>query len=605
MGMSASQARFLSLTARKNNVEFEGQQINQQRTCLSNESASYYSELCNMAVPAPPCIDDYTKVSYSFNDGAMTNTIMSILPDKNDKTKYLISYVQQWQDDYAIVPSATSMVLKDGSDYKIGNQKLRALGTAPAAGIDKYYDSLSAEEKSKLIETEKYYVALLQDKIGDSEKFHVRYVKNDSTGVYEPQFFADSELTNSSKYNNKSLASVPCYTLGSVTQSKEVIGQSGIVEKDSSGRYVAISFEGGTTTQRVKKTNTDEINAWEVANPKPNKNDATYNIHKTDARLANIFDHATRSYNESTGTYAAYSCYNEAINGNTGCYMHILQHCIDYDGTATGYPKTMALTTIPTYEINIANPGGYIHSAESVSDMTQVADALKNGYNITLDDGTTTRVTLMAGDRTATSSDSEKDKLLSDFYIKNGSPTDLQILMSNYFINDDGEIEKKTLLQKAKDLYYICQNPGLNATTEALTEALTEFQNNMTDFSVFLSEKYQNDLADWYSNKPAFHEEWVDEEVTIANKTYSLVATTTTDEEAYNDAMNQYNYEQHEYEHKIQEINSKLEIIQQQDKMLELKIKQLDTEENAINTELDAVKKVISKNVDASFKTFG
>ena len=28
MGMSASQARFLSLTARKNNVEFEGQQIN-------------------------------------------------------------------------------------------------------------------------------------------------------------------------------------------------------------------------------------------------------------------------------------------------------------------------------------------------------------------------------------------------------------------------------------------------------------------------------------------------------------------------------------------------------------------------------------------------
>ena len=46
MGMSASQARFLSLTARKNNVEFQGQQINQQRTTLSNESASYYSELC-------------------------------------------------------------------------------------------------------------------------------------------------------------------------------------------------------------------------------------------------------------------------------------------------------------------------------------------------------------------------------------------------------------------------------------------------------------------------------------------------------------------------------------------------------------------------------
>ena len=31
MGMAASQARFLSLTARKSNIEYEGQQINEQR----------------------------------------------------------------------------------------------------------------------------------------------------------------------------------------------------------------------------------------------------------------------------------------------------------------------------------------------------------------------------------------------------------------------------------------------------------------------------------------------------------------------------------------------------------------------------------------------
>ena len=85
---------------------------------------------------------------------------------------------------------------------------------------------------------------------------------------------------------------------------------------------------------------------------------------------------------------------------------------------------------------------------------------------------------------------------------------------------------------------------------------------------------------------------------------YQLTTTTTTDEEAYNDAMNQYNFAQHEYDHKIQEINAKLEVIQQQDKNLELKLKQLDTEENAISTEMDAVKKVISKNVESSFKTF-
>ncbi len=442
MGMSASQARFLSLTARKNNVEFEGQQINQQRTCLSNESASYYSELCNMSVPTPPSIDDYTKVTYSFDDGAMTNTIMSILPDKDDKTKYNISYVESWQDDYAIVPSASSMVQMNGSGtsatYSIGGQQIRTIGESdklkigsvdgkfykilttndpavcnpfddgyyyieinpaevisdsqygaygkylfggdyvPVSGIngsqyirvdadddgnyttyeemdadeaeeelnnyfkdDPYASTLTLDQKIKMLQTENYYLSMLRDKFGDDEKFQIRYVKNTTTGSYEPQFFADAEVKNASKYNNKNLASVACYGLGSVTQSREVLGQSGRIEKDSSGRYVAITLE------------------------------------------------------------------------------------------------------------------------------------LKDGNDKTVE------------------------------------------------------------------------------------------------------------------------------------RTYSLTTTTTTDEGAYNDAMNQYTYKQHEYEHKIQEINSKLEIIQQQDKQLELKLKQLDTEENAISTELDAVKKVISKNVDSSFKTFG
>ena len=85
---------------------------------------------------------------------------------------------------------------------------------------------------------------------------------------------------------------------------------------------------------------------------------------------------------------------------------------------------------------------------------------------------------------------------------------------------------------------------------------------------------------------------------------YDLTTTTESDEAGYNDAMNQYFYDKAQYDKKIQEVNSKIEIIQVQDKNLELKLKQLDTEENAISTELDAVKKVISKNVESSFKTF-
>lgn len=374
MGMSASQARFLSLTARKNNVEFEGQQINQQRTTLSNESASYYSELCNMTVPTPPSIDDYTKVSYTFNDGAMTNTLTSLLAKSNaaadDQYKYVVNYVEQWQDDYAIVAASSSLVQVNDPDnpteFRIGSQILRQAGKAPAAGTDEYYDSLDTNQKDALLKNEAYLEKMAQEKTGSDDTFYVRYVKNTTTGNYEPYLYAKTELTSKEKYNNKNLGSIPCYSLGSTTQTREILHKDGSVEKDSSGRYVAITIKLQNATKEVKYT------------------------------------------------------------------------------------------------------------------------------------------------------------------------------------EDDAEVKAGTA--KAGDVKTPAQ-----------------------------------------------------EEVT---RTYQLTTTTTTDEEAYNDAMNEYNYKQHEYDHKIQEINSKLEIVQQQDKQLELKLKQLDTEENAISTEMDAVKKVISKNVESSFKTF-
>jgi hypothetical protein len=89
-----------------------------------------------------------------------------------------------------------------------------------------------------------------------------------------------------------------------------------------------------------------------------------------------------------------------------------------------------------------------------------------------------------------------------------------------------------------------------------------------------------------------------------AGTKYDLTTSTVSDEAGYNDAMNQYYFDKAIYDQKVQEINSKIEIIQVQDKNLELKLKQLDTEQNAISTEMDAVKKVISKNVESSFKTF-
>lgn len=85
---------------------------------------------------------------------------------------------------------------------------------------------------------------------------------------------------------------------------------------------------------------------------------------------------------------------------------------------------------------------------------------------------------------------------------------------------------------------------------------------------------------------------------------YSLGLEEVSDDAGYDKAMQDYNYEKMVYDKTIADINAKTEVIQAQDRTLELRLKQLDTEQEALQTEMDAVKKVIDKNVENTFKTF-
>ena len=354
MGMSASQARFLSLTARKTNVEYEGQQINQQRTTLSNESSNYYSQLTSMAVPVPPSTADYTKVTYTFADGTEKNTVTSLVATKDTKSTgvYMLNYVQEIPANTMIV-SGTNIITKIGSDdsatYHIGTVELQPGGDGDEsveklvkAGIP--YEvavQYSEEERKNKAAVEKQYVAMATEKYA-TDDWKVRYVKNPATGSYDAVLYSTKELTNAD-YNEKtgaSLSGIKMYAFGETTESREIKNASAKVEQDATGRYIAL------------------------------------------------------------------------------------------------------------------------------------------------------------------------------------------------FIYDDYEHDKES------------------------------------------------------------------------GTRYELTTTTESDDAAYNDAMNQYYYDKAQYDQKVQEVNAKIEIIQVQDKNLELKLKQLDTEQNAISTEMDAVKKVISKNVESSFKTF-
>lgn len=244
--MAASQARFLGLTARKTNVEFEGQQINQQRTTLSNQSANYYNDLLGMAVPTPPSVDNYTKTVYTFNDGALTNEITALIAQTNGD--YKVSYLQQWEDDFAVVSAATSIVNRTGSSpnyvYKVGNSQIYRLG-AVAGRTDAYTQSLSSDEQAKLAQEEAEYEALLDNTYGNNA-YGVRYVQNSSDGTWKPFFYNITELgTTQYDGNGNSQSMVKCYTIGNATKTTEVKMVDAKVEKDSTGRYINITIKNG------------------------------------------------------------------------------------------------------------------------------------------------------------------------------------------------------------------------------------------------------------------------------------------------------------------------------------------------------------------------
>ena len=91
MGLSATQMRFLMVTARKSNVEFQGQQVNQARTDLANQSSALYTELLQLKAPTAP-----SKYTYIISPTTMPNIDWSdnmAYPLRGDELKnFLVHY---------------------------------------------------------------------------------------------------------------------------------------------------------------------------------------------------------------------------------------------------------------------------------------------------------------------------------------------------------------------------------------------------------------------------------------------------------------------------------------------------------------------------------
>ena len=491
--MSASQARFLGLTARKTNVEFEGQQINQQRTTLSNQSANYYNDLLGMAVPVPPSVDDYTKAVYTFEDGALTNQITAMIAQNNGT--YTVSYLRTWKDDFSMVSAATSIVTRstDGANnsYKVGSNTLRKLGEFGD-------DAIKTTEKTQKVGnkividgisyavTEKDDGYYIEEKTGDTTEVALTAEEQKNIGYYS--------------YDAK----------------KDLLVQ---YQKNGNGTYSPINEDGTVDTTT---TVTEDKVLPAIYDEKNDK--VSWVSQKDDGTLVKE-DYKTQ---ERQLTQAEIDSITTQEGGDV---------TIDGDAINDEYLKSLSEDQLK----------------QLLKEEEQYLSLLKQKYG----DG---------------------DYMVR--YVQNTTTGEYE----PYFYKLDN-------LQNAN--YDDNGNSQSNINCYKIgTETKTEEVKAVEGCEI------EKDSSGRYIN------------ITIkdasGNKiTYALTTTTATDQAAYDDAMNQYEYEKYEYDQAIQDINSKIEIIQSEDKNLELRLKQLDTEQDAISTEIDAVQKVIEKNVESSFKTFG
>ncbi len=595
MGMAASQARFLGLTARKTNVEYEGQQINQQRTTLANQSANYYNQLLGMSVPVPPSVADYTKTVYSFNDGALNNTITSLMAEGNGS--YRVSYLSSWTDDFAIASGGcTSIVNSNPDGYFVGANKIKELGeTFKLAQVAHKIEG--GDGAGNRLDANMTYV----DKNGNQVQLvEATYDRIVSIIGKEPQL---SDYTTQGLVIN--YKNTQCY--------KDVSGTTNVgighMEHNlcrliwGDGSRASVTSSSGVTVTNTTLTDgrTDVISltnsGWET-----NKSDSTSLQLKE--RLETIYPD---TYQKLVDLYVDTILYlNKNKSNVSGMDIKKDYYSLsseNYDANEITPQKLFTRWENFWNEVSNLSPEKIYQEAHD--QWQQKYDQYTNCYLNSADysdkyyltteffyDGDDKYLSSLTSEQLAQLYDLEKhyQRLLNETY---GEPDNGWYVR---YVENTTSGEFEPIFYNGDDMVNGTADENGNIRSNVRTYKVG---NQKKQEEVKNAEaKLEQDATGRYISLTLYDENG-------NPRTYALTTETVTDQAKYDDAMNQYEYDKYLYEHAIQEINAKIEITQAEDKNLELRLKQLDTEQSAISTEMDAVAKVIEKNTESTFKTFG
>lgn len=542
MGMAASQARYLALTARKSNCEYEGQQINQARTALSNQSANLFNQMLGLKVPVPPSTQDFTTTQYSYKDGNNTSVISnwkqlsSADPDYN----YVVTH-HYYYDRYT------------GSQKKLTDPQVQFCSgkSATAGDIQTALVNITKTKKA-------YDEAIAAREAEEAKAATLSSYAEKITGISEKTY---DEKTYQYTFKDSS----------SVTYKFLDVGESSIRTKE--GDEIQKILQDLFDNKALDKAYIEKLGFKFDENNKiqwPTEGKVNGVYYDSEHNYLAFKEDINALMNGGTGlTYYGYShvedVYNTFVNslgsasddGSLRNKEFLAQQA--YEQAQDAYDALCHPTYIGNSELTPLEVLNKEDTPDQWAEIQQIiADMREQGINTGFENCFDADGNYIGGIYSF--------KLNGVTYYTTYDDLEASYASGTGINNIDGQI---------KLAYYNASY--ISTKVEETERALIE-----TDESGrFKSIRFEDSTV-----------------------TYTLNMEQVTDEAAYKDAMNQYTYENAQYDKTVQDINAKTKIIQQEDQQLELRLKQLDTEQNALKTEIDAVKGIIKDNVEATFKTF-
>ncbi len=571
MGMAASQARYLALVARKSNCEYEGQQINQARTVLSNQSANLFNQMLGLSVPIPPSTQDYTVMQYSYTDGTNEYTI--------DTWNQLATP----EEDYNyVVTSHTYRDVYTGAQRKLNDPQVQ-FSSGTQASVEQIETAMRL-----LTQTQTDYNAAKAATAAKREEAATlsNYANNDMYTHITASSYDTNNNTYTFTYNTQSYTpeGYPIYQDSGGTQYYLLDGQ--YYSTDGTNE----PYDGTETLTSVMTPNESVFTGYnQLSDDDKAAVESAVQALIDEGVLAEDYDYADIYYNSTDGTVAFRSDLRNLYGGSAGGTQTILPAYITGDETTTGTIQNIAAS----YDAEIAT----LEAAEYTA--LQAYQAAENAYN------NLSIPTYIGNCELSLIIDPTEDQLAElRQVVTDMRAQGIDDSISACF-NDDGEYTGGIYTFTMNGVTYYTTFADLNASYASGSGINNiDGQNKLNYYNAsYVStrqEETKKALLETDGQGRFTSVRFEDDSVT-----YTLNMETVTDDAAYQDAMNQYYYESAQYDKMVQDINAKTSLIQQEDQQLELRLKQLDTEQNALSTEIDAVSKVVQDNIEDSFKTFG